>query len=73
MRNGYDKYHESLIMYLVNDPVITDANALSFSACKLFDSYRFRLFGKSPYSRNDSIPIRLCNSRQLFLGTPFYK
>jgi hypothetical protein len=73
MPNGYDKNHESLVVYLIDDPVVSNANAPSFSACKLSDSHRSRFFGELPYSRNNSITIWLRDSRQLFLGTPFYE
>jgi hypothetical protein len=71
MPNGYDKNDESLILYLKDDPVITNADAPSFSASELFDSHRSGFFGKFPYSHSNSITIRLSNSGQLFLGTPF--
>lgn len=71
MPNGYDKNYEILILDLIDDPVITDADAPSFSASELFDSHRSGLFGKFPYSRSNSITIWLRNSGQLFLGTPF--
>ena len=71
MPDGYDKNHEGLIVYLIDDPVVSNANAPGFSAGKLFDSHGSRFFCKFPYSRDNSITIGLRDSRQLFLGTPF--
>jgi hypothetical protein len=69
--DGYDKNHKLLIMYFIDDPLVTDANSPCLSAAKLLDSHRSRFFGKPPYGRNDSTTIRLLNFRQLLLGTPF--
>jgi len=64
---------ESLIQKrgVIDDPVVTDANAPCRPAGKLLGSRRSRFFGKPPYGLDDSIMIWPFDSRQLLLGTPF--
>jgi hypothetical protein len=63
MSDGDYKNHKSIIMYLVNDPIVADADTPSFSADKLPDSGRSRIIGKRANSLDDVVAVGLSNAR----------
>jgi len=63
MSDGNYKNHKNIVMYLVNDPIVTYADTPSFSAGELPDADRSRIIGKRSNSRDNLVAVRLRNAR----------
>jgi hypothetical protein len=63
MPGGDHKNHKSIIIDLVNDPIVADADTPSLSAGELPDSGRSRIIGKRASSLDDVVAVGLRNVR----------
>jgi hypothetical protein len=63
MSDGNYKNHKSIIIDLVNDPIVADADTPSFSAGELPDLGRSRIIGKRANSLDNVVAVGLRNAR----------
>jgi len=63
MPDGDYKNHKGIIMYLINDPIVADADTPSLSAGELPDSGRSGIIGKIANSFDDVVAVGLRNAR----------
>jgi len=63
MPDGDYKNHKSIIMYLVNDPIVAGADTPSLSAGEFPDSGRSRIIGKRANLLDDVVAVGLRNAR----------
>ena len=56
------KNHKSVIVYLIDDPIVPGTNAPSLTSGKLFSASRPWIFGKRADSRDDAVAVGLGNA-----------
>jgi hypothetical protein len=62
MADLHDEHHQSVVVNLVKDTVIADANPPSLSAGELLDAMRSRLIRQATDGSSDPVPLLLGDS-----------